>query len=50
MRCSYGLDGGHNGMVEQALGDGGAEHVLGGAQLSASRVRESAREWGSERE
>ena len=50
MRFSYGLDGGGNGAMERALGDDAAVQVLSGAQLSMARVRESAGEWGSERE
>ena len=50
MRHSYGLDGGSNGVVEQALGNGGAAWLLGDARLFCGegererwRVRERAR-------
>ena len=41
---SYGLDGGGNGMVEQALGDGGVVRVLSGIRFSSADARESVGE------
>ena len=49
MRHSYGLDGGGNGTVEWALGDGGVVWVLGGTRFSAAGARENGGEGESER-
>ena len=47
---SCGLDGGGNGLVEWALGDGGVVCVIGGVRFSAADARESNGEGESERE
>ena len=49
MRCNCWLDGGGNGVVEWALGDGGAARLLGGARFSTASAREGSGEGESER-
>ena len=50
MRRNCWLDGGGNGAVERALGNGEVVRVLGGARLSAASAREGSGEGENERE